>query len=461
MSICIDSDEESKPPTVTARQAPVLSLDSDDEGTRLSKSDQDSSKRISQTKVARKRKASRESADLVNLDSDEENCRIEEVKVISGKAKASTPSSASKTSVSKTKSPKSISNGSAGEGKINTALEGQEQGKGIDKELERQAEEMAEKTLQNLPPSVRAAQALKVKHSILKRLKQELADKPKVDETGGSSMAQSSSADSTEAVPPPPPPPPSEPEAPAAASQEEQIALQKKKDLEAAKAKLMANVTVLQAEMMNPLAELHASGNLELPPEIPASQLAEQQREAERQKRKALWQDSLPANAREASPENSEGRLSANKWENSRFESTEMKGKFLRLMGAQKSAQSSASPQPEESEEDDDMPDDCPTFELSIGGEWVDVGVEGKDQDSDEAANKSDEDEDWEPPEDCPTIELSGGEWIQNTQNGEAPDTTSQNIFEHSAVTEELERQYLDGMKRQMSWQRRGGIGSS
>jgi len=97
-------------------------------------------------------------------------------------------------------------------------------------------------------------------------------------------------------------------------------------------------------------------------------------RQIARQKRKAIWGQSRPiqnegleAEIKSPEPE-ADGRLSANRWENSRFRSAEQKDKFLRLMGGDKLAEAALAV----GSDDEDIPTDgdLPTFELSEG-QWV------------------------------------------------------------------------------------------
>lgn len=97
-------------------------------------------------------------------------------------------------------------------------------------------------------------------------------------------------------------------------------------------------------------------------------------RQIARQKRKALWgqsrpiQNEAPKAVKKRPKAEVDGRLSANRWENSNFGSADQKDKFLRLMGGDKLAEAVLAG---DSDDEDIPPDgDLPTFELSEG-QWV------------------------------------------------------------------------------------------
>mmetsp|Transcript_93565 Transcript_93565/g.166465 ORF Transcript_93565/g.166465 Transcript_93565/m.166465 type:complete len:254 (+) Transcript_93565:66-827(+) len=149
----------------------------------------------------------------------------------------------------------------------------------------------------------------------------------------------------------------------------------------------------------------------------------EQYRQAERQKRKALWSN-VAIDPRSASPEGDE-RPSANGWESSRFENSDERAKFLRLMGGKKIVEAEARLLSEE-----ELPSGCQTLELCKGS-WVHILEEER-----LAAA-------------APEVEQSTG-WIGSTTDTKASSAAQYGV----SRDRELERQYLAGVTR--VWKRRG-----
>jgi len=269
---------------------------------------------------------------------------------------------------------------------------------GPDEQLELQAQAMADKAMQNVPAAARdrAAKASKVKESILKRLKEQATVVP---------------ATPAGDTPPPPPPP--------------ELKEEKTPD------EVVGKVLRAPMQVMTPLI---------------AKELSEQHRLAERQKRKALWSgagtEQGGSDCREASPEtNTEGgKLTANGWERSQFDSAEDKNKFLRLMGGQKFAAVVEAAAGGHAVCDDDLPTDCPTLEWVPGGGLVEAS----------APHLADEDL----PSNCPTVELSGGQWVE-AEVGFCP-ANKVDADENKAREVCLERQFLDGLKRRTQMKGRG-----
>eukprot|EP00931_Biecheleriopsis_adriatica_P037812 TRINITY_DN21698_c0_g1_i1.p1 TRINITY_DN21698_c0_g1~~TRINITY_DN21698_c0_g1_i1.p1 ORF type:complete len:268 (-),score=76.71 TRINITY_DN21698_c0_g1_i1:31-834(-) len=197
-----------------------------------------------------------------------------------------------------------------------------------------------------------------------------------------------------------------------------------------------------EQELQRRIAEHEARKEEQRLEEELARQEAEHQRLEAREKRKALFNLSSPGNA---SPEQDDGRLTANGWESSQFETSNERRKFLRLMGGQKLVTAA---QADSLIDDEDLPTGCRTIEFS-GGEWIEA--------SPEASPEEDSDEDsWELPADAPVVELLGGEWVDASSTPKEDAATT----EGSSVSNELERQYLDGMERYQSC-RRLGLGAS
>eukprot|EP00434_Breviolum_minutum_P029835 symbB.v1.2.026378.t1/scaffold2630.1/size74437/4 len=160
-------------------------------------------------------------------------------------------------------------------------------------------------------------------------------------------------------------------------------------------------------------------------------QEGERYRLAEREKRKALWNTGTS----EALPnEREDGRLTANGWESRHFQSDKERLKFLRLMGGQKFVDAATSM---EGELDDEK-----VFEL-IRGEWVE-------------AKEDEEEEDFNIREDAATVELLAGQWVDVQMESKEPDLEESVCAERQ---QDLEKQYLEGMSRQLG-ARRLGLGA-
>ncbi|CAJ1419037.1 unnamed protein product [Effrenium voratum] len=295
-------------------------------------------------------------------------------------------------------------------------------------ELEERAQVLADAALQNLPPAVRAAKMVKVKHSILARLRSQPS-------------FRLDPAPSDDSLPPPPP--------------EETFLSSLGAESQPATAALGAIPSILpvssitsQPEQRSPLmqqaylqdmverGQMAVQQNLlraeqqRLGADPQLQEVAEQQRLAEREKRKALWSlgaapepDDKPCEARD-------GRLTANGWESSQFQSSKDRLKFLRLMGGQKFVDAAKSLE--------DM-DDEKVFEL-IAGEWV----ESKDE-------EEKEEEDFDVSANAQTVELMAGQWVDVEPK--------EQILETCEREHDLERQYLEGMSRQLG-SRRSGLGA-
>ncbi|CAK9008389.1 unnamed protein product [Durusdinium trenchii] len=268
-------------------------------------------------------------------------------------------------------------------------------------EFERRAQDLADAALRNLSPAARAARMVKVKHSILLRLRQAAAE-----------CRQSEPI--TQPDPPACPPPP--PEEPSEAQGNDAIALS------AQKQQLQDWVERNQQRLQQSLVQgeqQRLEGEMQ-------RQAAERDRLAEREKRKALWSTGASEGFGAG-----DGRLTANGWESSHFHSTKERLKFLRLMGGQKFVDAA---QNLEGELDDEK-----VFEL-IAGEWV------------EAKEDDEEEEDFDIRQDAATVELLAGQWV------DVHDAKEPNVHETECAerAQDLERQYLEGMSRQLGSKRLG-----
>jgi hypothetical protein len=145
----------------------------------------------------------------------------------------------------------------------------------------------------------------------------------------------------------------------------------------------------------------------------------EAEREADRAKRKAFWNKSEDKLKRDEY-----GKLTANDWESSQFNSSMQKDKFLRLMGGEKFKAAV------EAGSDDDDSDDV------ICAEEDDVNVICADDDV--------TCDDGDIPTDVPTFELSGRGWVEA------------NHEKHRAA--ELEKLYSQGLEQ--GFNPRRGLGS-
>ncbi|CAE7466183.1 CPK28 [Symbiodinium natans] len=236
-----------------------------------------------------------------------------------------------------------------------------------DRELEQRAQELADVALQNLAPAARAARLVKVKHSILARLRSQA-------ETGSlpSLPSLSSLPSVAEDVPPPPPPEEARAEALQQSAQSAELMQQKQRLqdwLERNQERLQERLVQAEQQRLDPDHRRKEGERL---------------REEARQKRKAIW--SMPE-AEKLSSEQKDGRLTANGWESSQFHNSKERMKFLRLMGGQKFAEAAKAL---EAGVDDDQ-----VFEL-IAGEWV-------------QAKEAEEEEEFEVNADAPTVELLAG----------------------------------------------------
>jgi len=285
-------------------------------------------------------------------------------------------------------------------------------------QLETQAQALAEKALENVPAAARAEKVLKAKEGILKRLKEKAAQQRAVEESSrraeveAEKQRQAAERLRLEA----------ERQRQAAADQMRvagerlrQAATLGVRALPKGHGKLLASQAKsgfvkapFQASPKCAVPKGHAKaamatatpkargiggGNFHLSSFIKKSlvgrmgvskagesvdeeEAAEEARQMERKKRKALWGRKEGGEL----PDLADGKLTANGWEKSHFDSDEKKGKFLRLMGGQKLVDAA------EAAADDDFPTDLPTFELT-GGDWVE---EIADDVVDEAANGPD-----------------------------------------------------------------------
>eukprot|EP00439_Symbiodinium_sp_Y106_P084219 s878_g25.t1 len=284
-----------------------------------------------------------------------------------------------------------------------------------DSELEQRAQDLADVALQNLPPAARAARLVKVKHSILARLRSqaETGSLPSLPDPNPRSVLP-------EEAPVPPPPPPEEPKPSATQPQYQQSAelIQQKQRLQdwLERNQERLQQRLFRAEQQRLDAEHHRKEGARL-------------REEARQKRKALW---TTPEAEKAGEEAKDGRLTANGWESSQFHNSKERTKFLRLMGGQKFVEAAKAL---EAGVDDDQ-----VFEL-IAGEWV-------------QAKDDEEEEEFEVSADAPTVELLAGEWVDVGAEAKASPA-----LDHQDREQNLERQFLDGMSRQLG-ERRLGLGA-
>lgn len=270
--------------------------------------------------------------------------------------------------------------------------------------LDARAQELAEAALRSLPLEVRASRIAKVKHSILVRLRSQAA-----------SECQAHVEPAALACPPqPPPPPPSEAKGVDGVAPEQNLLSQQKRDLQdwVERNQQQLQHKHFQVEQQRLDAEMQR-------------QEGERYRLAQREKRKALWNTGVT----EASDGvEREGRLTANGWESSHFQSNKERLKFLRLMGGQKFVDAATSME-------GDL-DDEKVFEL-IRGEWVEA-----------KEDEEDDEEEFNIREDAATVELMAGQWVDVQMEPK-----------ESACAEraqDLERQYLDGMSRQLGAKRLG-----
>lgn len=268
--------------------------------------------------------------------------------------------------------------------------------------LDARAQELAEAALRSLPLEVRASRIAKVKHSILVRLRSQAASECQAIEPAAP------------ACPPQPPPPPSEAKGVDGVAPEQNLLSQQKRDLQdwVERNQQQLQHKHFQVEQQRLDAEMQR-------------QEGERYRLAQREKRKALWNTGVT----EASDGvEREGRLTANGWESSHFQSNKERLKFLRLMGGQKFVDAATSM---EGELDDEK-----VFEL-IRGEWVEA-----------KEDEEDDEEEFNIREDAATVELMAGQWVDVQMEPK-----------ESACAEraqDLERQYLDGMSRQLGAKRLG-----
>lgn len=268
--------------------------------------------------------------------------------------------------------------------------------------LDARAQELAEAALRSLPLEVRASRIAKVKHSILVRLRSQAASECQAIEPAAP------------ACPPQPPPPPSEAKGVDGVAPEQNLLSQQKRDLQdwGERNQQQLQHKHFQVEQQRLDAEMQR-------------QEGERYRLAQREKRKALWNTGVT----EASDGvEREGRLTANGWESSHFQSNKERLKFLRLMGGQKFVDAATSM---EGELDDEK-----VFEL-IRGEWVEA-----------KEDEEDDEEEFNIREDAATVELMAGQWVDVQMEPK-----------ESACAEraqDLERQYLDGMSRQLGAKRLG-----
>lgn len=265
------------------------------------------------------------------------------------------------------------------------------------------AQELAEAALRSLPLEVRASRIAKVKHSILVRLRSQAASECQAIEPAAPACP-----------PQPPPPPPSEAKGVDGVAPEQNLLSQQKRDLQdwVERNQQQLQHKHFQVEQQRLDAEMQR-------------QEGERYRLAQREKRKALWNTGVT----EASDGvEREGRLTANGWESSHFQSNKERLKFLRLMGGQKFVDAATSM---EGELDDEK-----VFEL-IRGEWVEA-----------KEDEEDDEEEFNIREDAATVELMAGQWVDVQMEPK-----------ESACAEraqDLERQYLDGMSRQLGAKRLG-----
>lgn len=269
--------------------------------------------------------------------------------------------------------------------------------------LDARAQELAEAALRSLPLEVRASRIAKVKHSILVRLRSQAASECQAIEPAAPACP-----------PQPPPPPPSEAKGVDGVAPEQNLLSQQKRDLQdwVERNQQQLQHKHFQVEQQRLDAEMQR-------------QEGERYRLAQREKRKALWNTGVT----EASDGvEREGRLTANGWESSHFQSNKERLKFLRLMGGQKFVDAATSM---EGELDDEK-----VFEL-IRGEWVEA-----------KEDEEDDEEEFNIREDAATVELMAGQWVDVQMEPK-----------ESACAEraqDLERQYLDGMSRQLGAKRLG-----
>lgn len=269
--------------------------------------------------------------------------------------------------------------------------------------LDARAQELAEAALRSLPLEVRASRIAKVKHSILVRLRSQAASECQAIEPAAPACP-----------PQPPPPPPSEAKGVDGVAPEQNLLSQQKRDLQdwGERNQQQLQHKHFQVEQQRLDAEMQR-------------QEGERYRLAQREKRKALWNTGVT----EASDGvEREGRLTANGWESSHFQSNKERLKFLRLMGGQKFVDAATSM---EGELDDEK-----VFEL-IRGEWVEA-----------KEDEEDDEEEFNIREDAATVELMAGQWVDVQMEPK-----------ESACAEraqDLERQYLDGMSRQLGAKRLG-----
>eukprot|EP00929_Paragymnodinium_shiwhaense_P014724 TRINITY_DN122680_c0_g1_i1.p1 TRINITY_DN122680_c0_g1~~TRINITY_DN122680_c0_g1_i1.p1 ORF type:complete len:455 (+),score=165.82 TRINITY_DN122680_c0_g1_i1:98-1462(+) len=237
-------------------------------------------------------------------------------------------------------------------------------------ELHRQAQSMAEKALESLPPSARKKQLPKVKASILERLRKQAEDEAKGEKKEEGSPA----GDAAAAAPPPPPPPPPEPEADVA---EKPAATGPAAPTDAA---ARTGVSVAPgAKLLLKVSDPKAAG----PPaeEEDDEKAAAAEREAVRAKRKALFAN--PERTKDDEDAAASAKPSANGWEHTTFSTSGDKVKFLKLLGGEKLAanvdsvaeEAAAGTLAENEAEDEELlladNADCPVFEFSTGGDWV------------------------------------------------------------------------------------------
>lgn len=273
--------------------------------------------------------------------------------------------------------------------------------------LDARAQELAEAALRSLPLEVRASRIAKVKHSILVRLRSQAASE---------CQAHSEPAAPPACPPQPPPPPPSEGKAVDGVDPEQNLLSQQKRDLQdwVERNQQQLQHKLFQVEQQRLDAEMQR-------------QEGERYRLAQREKRKALWNTGVTEDGVER-----EGRLTANGWESSHFQSNKERLKFLRLMGGQKFVDAATSM---EGELDDEK-----VFEL-IRGEWV------------EAKEDEEEEEEFNIREDAATVELMAGQWVDVQMEPKEPNIQESACAERA---QDLERQYLDGMSRQLGAKRLG-----
>lgn len=234
-----------------------------------------------------------------------------------------------------------------------------------DAELDKKALEMAEKALENLPAEGKEEKILKAKVGILKRLKQQAVEQAALEKKAALEREQLAIVAKERQIA----------VAMAQKATLEKAALQREKLLRKLQSVAPKSNLKLGNFLKNRLTWARAGSRDDNAAAKEPQENPETSRRLEREKRKALW-----GRSGEAIEPNADGKLTANSWEKSEFESTGKKDKFLRLMGGQKLVEAAEAVDQnnaalEEDEDDDcicadnDIPTDVPTFEL-CGGEW-------------------------------------------------------------------------------------------